>query len=294
MFQTFLVLSLLICASTANHDAPLFTDRNRSLANVNKYYIDDAIAGKIPFASEKEAVGDLKRQIFTCPFLEIGIKHDCDKVWGWQKGIPTYHAYYNIYCEMLMHYRHAQIGRKVRMLEIGFGCAQTNAGASALLWKEFFSFHDGPGLNLFEVDYYGSEPCAEKFMAAHPNIVDGFFVGDQADAVFLDKVVQLSGGMYDIIIDDGSHESRPTLISFQTLWKHVIPGGLYIVEDLQVSNSRDAFVQVILGWMDYLVTTKTEGNQWYHWPYALEPDMLSVNCYAEVCAFRKKYLTEAH
>lgn len=37
---------------------------------------------------------------------------------------------------------------------------------------------------------------------------------------------------FDIIIDDGSHVGRMQLEAFESLWPHLAPGGVYIVEDL--------------------------------------------------------------
>ena len=42
-------------------------------------------------------------------------------------------------------------------------------------------------------------------------------------------------GPFDIVIDDGSHVNRHVHHSFRTLWPHLAPGGLYVVEDLQTS-----------------------------------------------------------
>ena len=36
----------------------------------------------------------------------------------------------------------------------------------------------------------------------------------------------------DVIIDDGSHVGRMQLEAFRSLWPHLAPGGVYIVEDL--------------------------------------------------------------
>jgi hypothetical protein len=44
-----------------------------------------------------------------------------------------------------------------------------------------------------------------------------------------------SGGNFDVVIDDGSHVPEHQLISFESLWPAVKPGGLYIVEDLETN-----------------------------------------------------------
>ena len=43
----------------------------------------------------------------------------------------------------------------------------------------------------------------------------------------------------DLVIDDASHVYEPTLASFETLFPHLRPGGLYIIEDWQWSYSDE-------------------------------------------------------
>jgi hypothetical protein len=40
---------------------------------------------------------------------------------------------------------------------------------------------------------------------------------------------------FDVIIDDASHISSKTIGSFQNLWNHLKPNGIYVIEDLQTS-----------------------------------------------------------
>ncbi len=55
--------------------------------------------------------------------------------------------------------------------------------------------------------------------------------GSQADPVFLEDVAT-QRGKFDVIIDDGSHQSEHIIASFKSLARHVKDGGLYIVEDV--------------------------------------------------------------
>lgn len=57
------------------------------------------------------------------------------------------------------------------MLEIGFGCGNhdTPPGASARVWKKYFS-DNGPGLDLFEVEETAHRTCVQKFEKAYPSI----------------------------------------------------------------------------------------------------------------------------
>ena len=40
---------------------------------------------------------------------------------------------------------------------------------------------------------------------------------------------------WDIIIDDGSHVPYHQVFSFFSLWKAVVPGGLYVIEDVETN-----------------------------------------------------------
>jgi len=51
----------------------------------------------------------------------------------------------------------------------------------------------------------------------------------------LERFVSETGGHFDVIVEDGSHVPSHQLISFETLWPSVKPGGVYIVEDIETN-----------------------------------------------------------
>ena len=57
---------------------------------------------------------------------------------------------------------------------------------------------------------------------------------DQSDYSFLQTLVN-KYGKFDIIIDDGSHQSKHIISSFNFLFNHLSDNGIYVVEDLQTS-----------------------------------------------------------
>jgi hypothetical protein len=73
------------------------------------------------------------------------------------------------------------------------------------------------------------------------------YLGSQDDPEFLDAIAyghRPAGwaidawrpyGPFDLIIDDASHLSGLTIASFKALYKHLKPGGLYVVEDVHTS-----------------------------------------------------------
>ena len=144
-------------------------------------------------------------------FLEAALSLDqiVDKV--------TAHEYEVMYGEHLMpyYYKHP----RMKMLEIGLGCTMTyGAGGSVKLWKKLF-----PRMDLWEAEY--DTACVEQTDIPPWLHV---LVGDQSDPETLDRWIEESGGNFDVIVDDGGHTNCQIMTSFEKLWPHVKPGGLYL------------------------------------------------------------------
>ena len=61
--------------------------------------------------------------------------------------------------------------------------------------------------------------------------------GDQADKTTVDDWVVTAGGNFNVIVDDGGYKNDQIKNSFDILFpKALLPGGLYFIEDLQVSR----------------------------------------------------------
>ena len=60
--------------------------------------------------------------------------------------------------------------------------------------------------------------------------IDRVFIGDQSDPGFLESVIK-QVGTPDIILDDGSHHAYDVVVSFLTLFPHLVHGGTYLIED---------------------------------------------------------------
>jgi len=103
------------------------------------------------------------------------------------------------------------------LLEIG-----VQKGGSLKMWADYIP----KAVVIHGIDI--KEKCKAGPEAYDPRIK--VFIGDQGDPTFLKGF-----GEYDVIIDDGSHQMRDTIVAFQNLWSHVNPGGMYIIEDLHTS-----------------------------------------------------------
>lgn len=114
-----------------------------------------------------------------------------------------YTAYYEQYLEPLRDVH-------LTLLELGIW-----EGASLRMWREYF-----PNARIIGVDKYD-----RNIFISDVEII----IAEQDD----DSLTEL--GPFDVIIDDASHISSKTLQSFDNLWPHLNPGGLYVIEDLQTS-----------------------------------------------------------
>jgi len=102
------------------------------------------------------------------------------------------------------------------VLEIGAG-----SGACLNVWSEYF-----PEAKIFGIDISPNN-CFEEGRIS-------VFCGNQGDILFLERVAE-SAGPFDIIIDDCSHVVSHQIETFRTLFPHLRPGGIYVIEDLCTS-----------------------------------------------------------
>ena len=139
-------------------------------------------------------------------FAEIAGSEQSDKVTPSKFKSWEPHDYAGLYQRHLG----ARRATPTRLLEIGLGCLMPQgAGRSIPIWRRFL-----PCASVSILDY--AAECAEPF---RPQL-EGLFLGDQSNAAVLDAAV-LAGAPYDVIIDDGSHNSVHQIKSFAHLFPHV-------------------------------------------------------------------------
>lgn len=142
---------------------------------------------------------------------ELAARFGSDK-WGGRWYTPHYQKHFEPYRDL-----------PVKVLEIGIGGydAIDGGGESLRMWKHYFR----RGL-IYGLDIFTKTGIEESRL--------GVVQGDQGDEQFLDSMAR-ELGPFDIIIDDGSHMSHHVLASFNALFPHVRPGGIYVIEDLGTS-----------------------------------------------------------
>lgn len=163
--------------------------------------------------------------------------------------INKWHHYFEIYHR---HF-HSLRGKSPVIMEIG-----VFHGGSAQMWHDYF----GPGTTVIGVDI--AERC-RQFQDAHTFIE----IGDQEDRDFLAKLRERYPRV-DVLIDDGGHRMNQQIATFEELYPHLQPEGIYLCEDMHTSYLRDwgggyrkegTFVEYSKGLIDCL----------YGW-YTQQPD----------------------
>lgn len=97
------------------------------------------------------------------------------------------------------------------MMEVGVA-----DGACLQAWKEVF-----PNAIIVGMDIHDSDK-------AHGERIE-FYLGDQCSRQDCERAAR--GRLFDLIIEDATHQLSNTLTTLYHLWPFVKPGGLYIVEE---------------------------------------------------------------
>lgn len=113
---------------------------------------------------------------------------------------------------------------KLTILELGVGGYKNpnKGGGSLKMWAEFF-----PNSIIVGVDLYSKN--LQLPSNAH------FHRGSQTDVDFLKDLSSEYGG-FDVVIDDASHITANTILTFETL--HEVTRYCYVVEDLHMKSAQ--------------------------------------------------------
>lgn len=136
------------------------------------------------------------------------------------------HNYGDAY-ESLFYYSdtHDSVSRNKVKLVMEVGVAD---GSCLLAWREIF-----PNAHIVGMDIHLAHRIVD-----HPVDRIEFQLGDQRLKNDCERVA--AGRLFDMIIEDATHQMGNTLLTLYWLWPFVRPGGIYVVEEWQgASGDRD-------------------------------------------------------
>jgi cephalosporin hydroxylase len=144
------------------------------------------------------------------PLCELAQKYKCDK--AFDPSLEHCHTYTPVYHQL---YDGTQDHVRA-VLEVG-----VNTGASLRMWQEYF-----PQAAIIGLDIDPQCLFWERRIKC--------FRADQRDQASLRAALHLANvAMYDLIIDDGSHELADQITTMQYLARWLSPDGLYFIEDVR-------------------------------------------------------------
>jgi hypothetical protein len=126
-------------------------------------------------------------------------------------GIWKWNHYFDIYDRHFRKFR----GQDVHVLEIGI-----YSGGSLDMWLDYF----GPKATIYGVDVVPECRVYERDRVK-------IFIGDQADRLFW-RETRKNAPSFDVVIDDGGHQTEQQIASFEELFAYMRPGGVYLCEDV--------------------------------------------------------------
>ena len=140
---------------------------------------------------------------------------------------------------------------KLKILEIGIGGGDNIkfGGNSLKMWAKYFTNSQIFGIDIFD-----------KTLVDYRRIKT--FQGNQTDAVFLSQFQNL-----DIIVDDGGHINSEVILSFEILFPKLKSGGLYCIEDTQVSGTDGFHVPEFPSTLDYFNNIGSNNHVYKKWDY---------------------------
>jgi hypothetical protein len=121
--------------------------------------------------------------------------------------------------------------KPIKMLEIGV--ADPRPGAAGASLKAFYDYF--PAARIFGYDIVDASEFNNDRITT--------FKGDQASHGDLLRFIRTYGGGFHIIIDDGSHQDAHQQISLGFLFRYLLPGGFYVIEDCHVSPDTMRFAK---------------------------------------------------
>ncbi len=140
---------------------------------------------------------------------DIGLETGTDKS-------SAHHDYLRHYEQIL---NQSKIPTRV-LLEVG-----VFNGWSLRMWQKFY-----PDAKIIALDI---DPNCLQYSNGNAQVE----VCDQSDVEQLTNIAR-KHGPFDVVIDDGSHIWSHQILTFETIFPYVSPGGIFILEDIDTSFGK--------------------------------------------------------
>lgn len=146
---------------------------------------------------------------------------EIQKEYNFKTDKETVHTYLKVYDKLFKPFQN----KKIKLLEIGI-----LFGESLKLWSKYFEQGEIWGIDIFAIYNFGivvSNLLGYDIVELHK--VDSVNdIGKESR----DKFIKDSP-MFDIIIDDGHHNSKSQVKTFNNFIDKLNNGGIYIIEDIK-------------------------------------------------------------
>lgn len=158
--------------------------------------------------------------------------------------IDKWDHYFDVYER---HFKNLVGKDMVHILEIGI-----YKGGSLEMWQNYF------GKDKCKI--YAIDITPECKIMAEENDNIKVFIGDQADKNFIQQVCDQIPHL-DIVLDDGGHYMDQQINTFEVIYDHIKPGGIYMCEDACTSywpiyggglNKEGSFIEYMKTYIDKL------------------------------------------
>lgn len=159
---------------------------------------------------------------------ELGQKYDTDKssMRNDVNSIRHCHPYTIFYDSLFKNKKN----EKLEIAELGI-----LEGASLLMWNEYFT---DANLYGFEYDYkliknFEDRYNTNRIKISHIDVTDKNSIQYAFDKVNI---------MYDIIVEDTTHQFEDQMRVIENIYKYLKPGGILIIEDIFKSYNEDDYI----------------------------------------------------
>lgn len=136
----------------------------------------------------------------------------------------TIHSYFCIYERLFQHIK----DNNLNVLELG-----VHKGHSLILWLEYFK-----NSNIYGVDWKLNRQRDDEIFKQYLELENKRLFLYTFNINETDQFNVFKDIKFDIIIEDANHDMLQQMILFDTLKHKLSQGGIYIVEDIPISNLK--------------------------------------------------------